>query len=209
MYFVCPLSYCINAVIQMVLFAAKSSVGLHELQRIEPSVVPFYRPMQVRSAGAARCADIADVLALPDNVTHLHRKARGVEEGTVQSHAVIDHQQVAFEAEGRARRENDNPIGWSDKGSPTGAGRNVEAGMVSARRPLVDPLRPEAARNPPLNRPDERLAPSSNRMACRTRRRDLGKFALAALEKRGAGYGTRPKCDGHMLDLPGARRDGE
>src|SRR3546814_8994934 len=76
----------------------------------------------MRPRRASRPADSPEPLALHDAVAELHVEALAVEEGAVESHAMIDDEQIALEREGRARREHDDPVGGRDERRSRGDG---------------------------------------------------------------------------------------
>lgn len=53
--------------------------------------------MQVRPGCAPGCPDATDKLALAHHFPNPHRQFRTVQEGAVQAHPVIDHQQTSLE----------------------------------------------------------------------------------------------------------------
>src|SRR3546814_2983687 len=75
-----------------------------ELGGVEPRALPFEAPVQMRPRRASRPADSPEPLALHEAVAELHVEALAVEEGAVESHAMIKDEQIALKREGRARR---------------------------------------------------------------------------------------------------------
>src|SRR5712671_5115538 len=102
-----------------------------------------------------------------------------MQKGTVKPHAVIDHQQIAFERERTCSSKYDNPVcGCNDRRpGPTG---NINTAMRCTRFAMIDALRPEQTADPPLCRPDKRLAPTVGLSVDASRRVDLREFARTA-----------------------------
>jgi hypothetical protein len=98
----------------------------------------------MRARCATGCADNSDGLTLFHDVANLHKQARAVKKGTVETHAMIDHQQIAFEREWMISSENDNAIGWRDVGRPCAASE-IDTAMIARRCPPVDTLGAKAA----------------------------------------------------------------
>src|SRR5690606_15039269 len=89
-----------------------------------------------------------------------------------------------------------------------GAPGDVDPRMVASRLPAIDPLRTEAAGNPPFRGPDEGLSPALAARIHRARRADplqLGPAASHELRARHIGGGRGVD----ILDLPGAGTDDE
>jgi hypothetical protein len=97
--------------------------------------------VKVWPGGTPGHADVSDVLTLAHYVAFLHQQARGMEEGAVEPAAVVDDQQVPFERERLARREDDDAVGGCDVGRAASAGGDVEARMIAAGlAAAIDPL---------------------------------------------------------------------
>src|SRR3546814_13759328 len=82
-----------------------------------------------------------------------------MEESSVQSMSMVDHQQIALQREGAVGGQDHYPIGWRDDGLARRAGY-VDAAMIGARLALIDALRSEQAGDAADARPDEALAPA-------------------------------------------------
>ena len=130
-----------------------------------------------------------------------------MQERAVETHPVVDHQQVPFEREGCLSREDYHAVRRCDVRCAGGAG-HVDAGMVAPRLSAIDALRTELARDASLCRPDEILAPTSAARLKLARGPNPLQLRTAAREKLGTRHvGGRRSID--LLDVPGARRNRE
>ena len=92
--------------------------------------------MQVRPGGAPGHAHQPQRLALRHAVALGYHQFAAMEEGAVQPHAVIDHQQIALQREGVIGGEDHHPIGGRAKGGAGGQG-DVQPRMIGARDGLA------------------------------------------------------------------------
>ena len=117
--------------------------------------------MHMGAGGAARRANVADMLAAAHQVTFAHHQSRRVEERAVEAAAVIDDQQEAFERERTLGGEHHHPVGGRHIGRAALPGRDIEARVIAARFPAaIDALRAEATRYAAPDGPCERLPPA-------------------------------------------------
>ena len=94
----------------------------------------------MRATGASGGSDFADDLTLPDDIAFFHQQFGAVQKGTIESHAVVDHEQMALQREGIGCRERDDPICRGYK-SCAQRGGDIHSAMIAARRPVINPLR--------------------------------------------------------------------
>jgi hypothetical protein len=109
-----------------------------------------------------------------------------MKEGAVESHAMVQNDEIALEREGGRAGEHHHPVGGRDHGGPRPR-REVDSGMDPARLARVDPLGSEDSADPPPRRPDETLSPAGCRAVQGARGGDAGQLALPQAKEGGAG----------------------
>jgi len=164
--------------------------------------------MQMRPGGAPGGANAAYQLALLHAVAFFDQKRRAMQESAVQTIAMIDHQQFAFESERLVRRQNHRAICRGGKWCAALARRDIDARMIATRLSPVDPLRAEPARNAAPYGPDKVLLPSGAAAVDCARGIDACEFRAAQRHESSA-WTTTSSCSIDMFDLPIAPTDGE
>jgi hypothetical protein len=94
----------------------------------------------MRPAGSARGTYAANDLALPHKVAFFDQQFRCVQKCTVQTHAMVDHQQMTLQSEDIIGGKGYYAVGWRDEILALGGG-DVHAIMIAARRAVIDALR--------------------------------------------------------------------
>lgn len=100
--------------------------------------------MHVRPGRASGGTDRTQGLTTTNMVASFHIDPRQMEKGAVESHAVIDHQQIALQREGMVSRQHDHAIGGRDKDRASRL-RDIDARMIGAGFAAIDALRAEQA----------------------------------------------------------------
>lgn len=162
--------------------------------------------MEMRSAGPSGRPNLADHFPLTNHLTLLNQQFGAMQEGTVEAHAMVDHQQMALESERILGSEHNHAIGRCDKGG-AGGHRNVETAMIAARGAIIDTLGTETTGNASFQWPYKSLPPAiagNLDGACCVY---TGKFRSTPRLEFGAGLCPSQWIGIHMLDIPIAGPD--
>lgn len=144
--------------------------------------------MKVRAGSSARHADRTDLLPLLYRIANFDVDPRQMKEGAVEPHAVIKHQEVAFERERAGGGKNDDSVSRGEDGR-TKASRQIDTGVRRTRYSGINALGTEMASDAAGDRPDEVLPPALGSGRDASGGGDLFKLCWAAGLKFGVGLG--------------------